>query len=97
MRRMRKVNINVMAMGMRNRLSKRRGGIDGNLTGCLQGYVVLQYERTIKYLILNTNNIVLQIIPGEHNFDFHRTDREKYADQVRRGSVIPPVDILSHK
>jgi hypothetical protein len=55
------------------------GSIDKNLTGCLQRYVVLQYERMIKYLILNTNNIVLQIIPSEHNFDFHR----------RRGEICP--------
>jgi hypothetical protein len=65
-----------IAMGMINRLSKWRGSIDKNLTGCLQRYVVLQYERTIKYLILNTNNIVLQIISSEHNFDFHRTNRD---------------------
>jgi hypothetical protein len=43
---------------------------------CLQGNVILQYERTRKYSILNTNNIALQIIASEHNFDFHRRPRE---------------------
>jgi hypothetical protein len=76
MRRLRQVNLNVMVMGMRNRLWKRRGSIGKNLTGCLQRYVFLQYERMIKYLILNTNNIVLQIIPRENNFDSHRRPRE---------------------
>jgi hypothetical protein len=66
-----KVNMSVIAMGMTNRLSKPLESIDKNLTGCLQRNMVLQYERTIKYLILNTNDIVLQIIPSEHNFDFH--------------------------
>jgi hypothetical protein len=65
-----------MVMGMKNRLSKRPVGIDKNLTGWLQRYVVLQYERMIKYLILNTNNVALQIILSEHIFDFHRTDRD---------------------
>jgi hypothetical protein len=72
--------MNLIAMGMRNRLSKRHGSVDENLTGCLQRYAVLQYEITIKYLILNTNNIVLQIISSEHNFDFdfHRSPREMW-------------------
>jgi hypothetical protein len=30
----------------------------------------------MKYLILNTNNIALQIIPRKHNFDFYRRQRE---------------------
>jgi hypothetical protein len=81
MRRMHKVNMNVMAMGMRNRLVKRRGGIDENETGYLQRYVVRQYERIIKYLILNTNNVALQIIPSEHNFDFDFPRR--------RGEICP--------
>jgi hypothetical protein len=75
-RRIYKVNVGVIAMGMRNRLSKARGSIDKNLTGCLQRYIVFQYERMIKYLILNTNNVAFQIIPNEHNFDFHRGPRE---------------------
>jgi ribose 1,5-bisphosphokinase PhnN len=72
------VNMNVMVMGMRNRLSKRRRGSDENLTGRLQRHVVLHDERMIKYLILNTNNIVLQIVPNEHHFDFdfHRRPKE---------------------
>jgi hypothetical protein len=76
MRRTYKANVNVGAMGMRNRLSKRGGPIDENLRGCFQRHVVLRYERTIKYLILNTNNIVLQIISSEHNFDFLRSPGE---------------------
>jgi hypothetical protein len=63
---------------MRNRLSKRGESIDKNLTGCLQRYGVLQYERMIKYFISNINNVVLQIIASERDFDFdfHRTDRD---------------------
>jgi hypothetical protein len=72
--------MNVMVMGMKNRLSKPRTSTDKNITGWLQRYVVLQYERMIQYLILNTNNIVLQMIPSEHDFDFHRR-REKFAKQ----------------
>jgi hypothetical protein len=68
--------MDVIAMGMRNRLSKPRERTNKNLTGCLQRYTVLQYEEKIVYLILNTNNIVLQIIPGEDNFDFHRINRD---------------------
>jgi hypothetical protein len=44
--------------------------------GLLQIYVVLQYERMIKYLISDANNVAFQIIPEEHNFDFHRTNRD---------------------
>jgi hypothetical protein len=71
MRRIYKVALNVIAMGMRDRLFKRRQSIDENMTGCLQRYVIFQHERTMKYLISNTNNIVLQIIPRKHDFDFH--------------------------
>jgi hypothetical protein len=39
--------------------------IDNNLTGRLQRDMVLQHERTTKYLILNTNSIMLQIIANE--------------------------------
>jgi hypothetical protein len=72
MRRISKMN--VRALRMRNRLSKPREWTDKNLTGCLQGYTILQDEKTIKYLILNPNNIALQIVPTEHkfDFDFHR-------------------------
>jgi hypothetical protein len=66
----------VIVMGMRNRLFKPHAPIGENLTGCLQRYVVLQYERTIKYLILNANNIALQIIFSEHLFDFHHIPGE---------------------
>jgi formamidopyrimidine-DNA glycosylase len=61
---------------MRNGLSKRRGRIDKNLTERLQRYVILQYERTGKYLILNINNIALQVMLSEHHFDFdfHQTN-----------------------
>jgi hypothetical protein len=63
--------MNVMANGMRNRLSKPRWSLNENLTGCWQRNVVLGYERNHKVLNFTTNNTVLQIIPSEHNFDFH--------------------------
>jgi hypothetical protein len=68
--------MDITPMEMRNQLSKPHERTDKNLTGCLQIYVVLQYERVIKYLILNANNLALQIILSEHNFDFHRTNRD---------------------
>jgi hypothetical protein len=78
MRRLYKVTVNVMAMGMKNQLLKPDEWIHEDLTGCLQRYVVLQYERMIKYLILNTNNVAFQTILREHNFDFdfHCRSRE---------------------
>jgi hypothetical protein len=75
-RRIYEVNMNVIINGMRNRLSKPRRSIKENLTGCLQRYVVLGYERNRKYLKFKINNIVLQIIPRGQAFDFdfhHRT------------------------
>jgi hypothetical protein len=71
--------MNAITMWMRNRLSNRGESIDKNLTGCLQRYLVLQYERMIKYLILNTNNAAFEIILREHDFDFHRTDRDLHS------------------
>jgi hypothetical protein len=71
-----KVDVNVIAKGMGNQLLKRRGSVDKDLTRSLQTYVVLQYERMIKYLISDTNNGAQLIIPRKHNFDFHPTDRD---------------------
>jgi hypothetical protein len=59
MRRIYEVIVNASSLRMRNYLLKRGEWTDKNLTGCLQIYVVLQYERMIKYLILNTNNVAL--------------------------------------
>jgi hypothetical protein len=56
-----------MAKGMIKWLSNPREPINDNLTGCLQRGVVVGYERMIKWLISNTNNVVLEIIPGKHN------------------------------
>jgi hypothetical protein len=67
-----KLDLIVIAMGITNWLSKPREPINKNLTGCLQRYVILRYERMRKYLIFNTNNIAFQILPREHHFDFHR-------------------------
>jgi hypothetical protein len=39
------VNMNVIMNGMRNRLSNPWRSIKENLTGCLDRYVVLGYER----------------------------------------------------
>jgi hypothetical protein len=43
-----------------------------NLTGRLQRYVILGYERNRKDWTLKRNNVMLQIIPIKHNFDFDR-------------------------
>jgi hypothetical protein len=70
------VNMNIMAKGMWNRLSKPCASVNENLTRCLQRYVVLGYERKRKYLFFNPNNTVLRAIPRKHNFDFHRRTGE---------------------
>jgi hypothetical protein len=70
------VHTKMIAMRMKNQLSKRDKSIEKNLTGCLQRYVVLQYERMIKYLILNINNVMFQRIVREHNSDFRPTNRD---------------------
>jgi hypothetical protein len=60
-RQQNEVTVDIRTKGMRNLLSKRRGSVNKNLTGCLQRCVILGYERKRKYLIFNTNNTVLQI------------------------------------
>jgi hypothetical protein len=66
----------IMGKGPCDQLSKPRGSIDENLTGCLPRHVALGHERDRKYLTLKTNNAVLQMIPGENNCDFHRRNRD---------------------
>jgi hypothetical protein len=61
---------------MRNQPSNPRQSTTDNLTGCLQRYVAFGYERNGKYLDFKINNIVLQIIAREHNFDFHHRKGE---------------------
>jgi hypothetical protein len=39
----------------------------------MQRYAILGYESNQNDLSLNINNEMLQIIPREHNFDFHQT------------------------
>jgi hypothetical protein len=74
--------MNIVAKGMTNWSAKRRQSIQGNLTRCLQRNVVFGYERMKKYSISNTNNIMLQIILKQHNFDFHgRRERLGEAEQ----------------
>jgi hypothetical protein len=70
------LNVNVSVMTMRNRLSNPIRSVHQNLTACLQRHVVLQTQRTRKYLVLNTNNSALQIIPSEYDLDFHRRPGE---------------------
>jgi hypothetical protein len=65
------VAINITAKGTRNRWSKTLGPINENLTPCLQRYVVPGYESNRNDLFMNINNKMLQIIPMEHNFNFH--------------------------
>jgi hypothetical protein len=80
------VNRNINVNAMRNRWFRPRGSINKSLTGCLQRYIVLGDERNRTYLLLNMNNIALQIISWEHNFDFHRRNRDTVSGQnCRRG------------
>jgi hypothetical protein len=53
------VNVNTRANRMRICLSKSRETNDENLTGCLQIYVVLGYEKKRKDLLYTTNDKVL--------------------------------------
>jgi hypothetical protein len=70
------VKLNIRVNGMRNRPLSPSRSIQENVTGCLQKYVVLKYEISRKYLKFKINNIVLQIILREHNFDFHHRTGE---------------------
>jgi hypothetical protein len=63
----------IISKGMSNQLSKPHGSIDENLTGWLQRYVMLGYERNRKHFFLNINNMVLQTILRSHHFDFQTT------------------------
>jgi hypothetical protein len=65
------VSANIKVNGMRIWLSSPCDTIDENLTECLQKYLLLGYERKLKYLTLNANHNVLVIIPREHNSGFH--------------------------
>jgi hypothetical protein len=63
--------------------------IKENLTGCLQRYVVHRYERKWKAWMLNTKNIVVQIIcREEHNFNFHRRNRDIHSFTFSNLSII---------
>ena len=62
--------VNDIIMGTMNWPSKTGGTINENLTGCLQRYVVLGYERKQKSIIFIINNIVLPIIARDYIFDF---------------------------
>jgi hypothetical protein len=62
--------------GMRNGLSERRTTFNENLTEFVQKYVAVRYERNHKYLLLNRNNIALQIIVWQENFDCRRRNRD---------------------
>jgi hypothetical protein len=59
----------IMGKAMCNELSKPRGSIDENQTGCWQRYVVLGYERNRQYSFSDINNMVLQIISWKDNGD----------------------------
>jgi hypothetical protein len=79
------IAVNIRANGMRNRLIKPGERIVENLTGCFERYVVRGSERSCKYLFLNINNMVLQIIPKQHNFDLiFSTLREEFGEQAWR-------------
>jgi hypothetical protein len=70
------VNMNAVPKGMIHWLFKPRGSIREKLTVCLQRDVVFGYESMLKCLISNTNNIMLQIIPTERNYNLHHRTEE---------------------
>jgi hypothetical protein len=61
--------MNVITNGRINWRSKPRELTNQNLIQCLQRYGVLRYEIMIQLWILSINNIVLEIIPREGDFD----------------------------
>jgi hypothetical protein len=61
------VSMNIRVSGTRNRLSEPREPTDANLTECLHRYVVFGQKRTRKHLFVTINNMMVQIIPREHN------------------------------
>jgi hypothetical protein len=65
------VVMNARPNRMRNRWSKSRETLNENPTGCLQKCAVLGQERKWRYLLSNTNNMVLQITPSERSCDFY--------------------------
>jgi hypothetical protein len=69
-------NVNIRAKGTRNRLSKPHRSVNKCLASCLQRSVVFGYERKRKDFNFQANNIVLQIMSMEHDFDFHRKNRD---------------------
>jgi hypothetical protein len=70
------VAVKIIGRGTSNQLSKPRGSIDENPTGCLQKYVVSGYERNRKYLHFKTDNKVSQMISREDNCDLLRRNRD---------------------
>jgi hypothetical protein len=67
--------------GTNNRSSKPGRPIEQNLTGCLQRYVVPGNEENKNISIWNINNMVLRIIPRDHNLIFI-SEQEKCGDQM---------------
>jgi hypothetical protein len=66
--------MNIILQRKINCLPKAHGSISENLTGCLHRYAVFGYERMIKHLNSNPNNIVWRTIFREQNFGFHQRD-----------------------
>jgi hypothetical protein len=72
------MNMNVSAKAMIDWLCTSLGPINKNLTAFLQRYGVFGCERTTKCLVFKINNIVMPMIPREHNFDSHRRTGETW-------------------
>jgi hypothetical protein len=84
---------------MRNRPSEPRRSISENQIACLQRYIVLGYERKRRYSKFKINNIVLQIILREYNFDFHQRNRDIQfpsfsRPKTKNGSFCPDAVIV---
>jgi hypothetical protein len=67
--------MNITLKRKSNLLPNARRWMNENLTWRLQSYTVFGYERMVNDLNSNTNQKMFQIIPREHNFDFHQRDR----------------------
>jgi hypothetical protein len=67
-----------MAMGMPNCPVNPTGSVSQKSARILTEYGIIQCEKIMKYLILNTNNIALRIIARANNSDLHHRPGEMY-------------------
>jgi hypothetical protein len=90
----REASVDAMDTGMINQLSQLGQPTNKNLTGCLQGSVVLRSYRMKQSSSFTVNNIVLQIIPGKHNSDFQRRPGGTWRQTARCADRLVPGNFL---